>query len=292
LDHRLRKKKIAGRKIFSPGRFRLYALTVLGLVLAGLLTSGFAVFAKPDYDRLNFMQRFVVCGVLAKWLHQVKTLPEEKRVLVDYNHLLGQLNVFEKSVVQRIFAINPREFGFKGPLHSLEKPDNLVKIMPQAYKRSGQEGSTGIQYCPAASYNDYLRMMARMRQELGRELFIESGYRSPGFQAYAFLLYLVRNHDFSLRKAARLNALPGYSEHQDPVNNALDFINADGVNGDEPQTPEDFERLPEYQWLLKHAHKFNFYLSYPRDNQWGVSFEPWHWHWQKPASPNSGKQWQ
>lgn len=257
---------------------------ILGVILGALAGSGYALFATPNYDRLNFLQRRVVWGVMVKWAKQVQALPAEKRVLVDYDHLLGQLNFIEKKVVQRIFAINPRELGFQGPFHSLEKPENLVKITPKNYRRSGQEGSTGIQYCPEASYNDYLRMMARMRQDLGRELFIESGYRSPGYQASSFLLYLVRNHGFSLRKTARLNALPGYSEHQDPVNNALDFINSDGINGDDPQTPEDFEKLPEYQWLLQHAHGFNFFLSYPRDNQLGVSFEPWHWHWQKPRS--------
>lgn len=249
-----------------------------------MLASGYAVFAKPGYERLNPLQRYLVAGVVAKWGKYLAALPEEQRVLVDYDQLLGQLNFIEKEVVQHIFSINPRELGFKGPFHSLEKPDNLVTIAPKTYKRHGQEMSTGTQYCPQDSYSDYLKMMAGLRQELGRELFIESGYRSPGFQAYAFLLYLVRNHDFSLRKTARLNALPGYSEHQDPVNNALDFINADGINGDDPQTPEDFEKLPEYRWLLKHAHKFNFYLSYPRDNRWGVSFEPWHWHWEKPLS--------
>jgi LAS superfamily LD-carboxypeptidase LdcB len=177
--------------------------------------------------------------------------------------------------------------GFKGPFHSLKKPDKLVKIAPQTYKPKGQEKSTGSQYCPETSYHDFLRMMAQMRHDLGRELCIESGYRSPGRQAYNFLCYLAQNHDYSLRRTARLNALPGYSEHNNPVNNAVDFVNADGINGDSPgQTPEDFEKLPEYQWLLHHAREFNFHLSYPRDNQLGISFEPWHWHWQKPGFGN------
>ncbi len=260
---------------------------ILGVILGTLAASGYALFTKPDYDRLNFMQRCVVWGVMVKWVKQVQTLPEEKRVLVDYDYLLGLLNPIEKMVVQRIFAINPRELGFKGPFHSLVKPHNLVKIAPRTYKLNGQEKSTGIQYCPEASYGDYLIMMAQMRGDLGRELFIDSGYRSPGLQAYNFLGYLAKNHDYSLRRTARLNALPGYSEHNAPVNNAVDFVNADGINGDNPgQTPEDFERLPEYQWLLEHAHGFNFHLSYPRDNQLGISFEPWHWHWEKPGSPN------
>jgi len=266
------------------------ALIVLGVLLLGLGASGYAVLIKPDHDRLNLLQRWLVRGVVAKWERQVNALPEDMQPLVDYDLLLGQMNPIEKRLVKRIFAINPRELGFKGVFHSLEKPCSLVKIAPRTYKLNGQEKSTGVQYCPEASYGDYLLMMAQMRRELGRELFIDSAYRSPGRQAYNFLGYLAKNHDYSLRRTARLNALPGYSEHHAPVNNAVDFVNADGINGDNPgQTPEDFERLPEYQWLLQHAQEFNFHLSYPRDNQQGISFEPWHWHWEKPSPKQEAK---
>lgn len=265
---------------------RLPFRAILGLVLVVLLVCGYALLAQPDHDRLNFLQRRVVGAVLARWEKQEEALPEEKRVLVDYDYLLGQLNFIEKMVVQRIFAIPPGQLGFKGPFHTLEMPGNLVKIPPRTYTLNGQEKSTAGQYCPESSYNDYLRMMAQMQRDLGRELFIESGYRSPGMQAYLFLFYLVRNHQYSLQETARLVAFPGYSEHGDPVNNAVDFVNAEGISGENPgQYAEDFEKLPEYQWLLQHARDYNFHLSYPRGNQQGVSFEPWHWHWEKP-SPN------
>ncbi len=269
---------------------RLPFLAILGLAPAILLICGHALWAPPNYDRLNFMQRYVVGAVVAQWEKQVEILPDEKRALVDYDYLLGHLNFLEKMVVRRIFAIPPGELGFKGPFHTLEKPANLVKIAPRTYLLQGREKYTCSQYCPEASYNDYQRMMAQMRRELGRELFIESGYRSPGMQAYLFLFYLVRNHQYSLQETARLVAFPGYSEHGDPVNNALDFINADGISGENPgQTAEDFERLPEYQWLLQHAREYHFHLSYPRGNQQGISFEPWHWHWEKPAANQENK---
>jgi len=260
-------------------------LAILGLVLAILGVSGYALFTKPNNERLNPLQRYVVGAAVAKWEKLVEDPSGDKQPLVDYNYLMKQLNFIEKVVVQRIFAINPGELGFKGPFHTLQKPSNLVKVPPRTYKLEGQEKSTGSQYCPAASYNDYLRMMAHMRRDLGRELFINSGYRSPGMQAYLFLYYLAKTHQYSLQETARAVAFPGYSEHGDPVNNALDFINGDGISGEEPgQTPEDFEGLPENRWLLKHAQEYNFHLSYPRGNQWGVSFEPWHWHWEKPGS--------
>jgi LAS superfamily LD-carboxypeptidase LdcB len=272
----------------TKGRFPGPA--ILGLVLAAVVGGGYALLAQPpDHDRLNFLQRCMVGAVVAKWEKEVEALPEEKRPLVDFGYLMGRLNFIEKMVVSRIFAIPPRELGFKGPFHTLEKPQRLVKISPANYRLNGQEKSTGSQYCPETSYNDYLKMMAQMRRDLGRELFIQSGYRSPGMQAYLFLYYLARKHHYSLQETARWVALPGYSEHGAPVNNALDFINRDGISGEEPgQTPEDFEGLPEYRWLLAHAHEFNFHLSYPRGNQLGISFEPWHWHWEK--QPSSGEE--
>lgn len=279
-------RDLSGQKS-RPGRRQLPTLIILGVILGALAGSGYALVVKPDYTRLNLLQRWVVQRVVAKWERRLSVLPEETRALVAYDYLLGELNPIEKMVAQRILTINPRELGFKGPFHSLEKPGNLVLIASRTYKLDGKEKSTGSQYCPEASYNDYLKMMAQMRQDLEKELFIESGYRSPGQQAYLFFFYLVRNHRYCLYQTARWVALPGYSEHNAPVHNAVDLINAEGINGDTPgQTPETFEALPEYQWLIKHAHKYNFHLSYPRGNPWGISFEPWHWHWEKQPSSN------
>jgi zinc D-Ala-D-Ala carboxypeptidase len=141
---------------------------------------------------------------------------------------------------------------------------------------------TTMQYCPKPVYQDYSRMMQAMRGDIGKTLLIENGYRSPGRQAYDFLYYLRKNHHYSLAENARWNALPGYSEHNDPVETALDFINQAGINGDSAgQTAEDFAALPEFCWLEAHARKYHFHLSYPRGNALGVTFEPWHWQWRR-----------
>jgi D-alanyl-D-alanine carboxypeptidase len=107
---------------------------------------------------------------------------------------------------------------------------------------------------------------------------VESGYRSPAYQLYLFIFYLVQ-HDYSVRETARWNAFPGYSEHGFPDRQALDFITADGVSGE--QDPELFESREEYAWLLAHAAEYGFFLSYPKDNPQGIGFEPWHWHHEK-----------
>ena len=45
---------------------------------------------------------------------------------------------------------------------------------------------------------------------------------------------------------------------------------------------KEFEKLPEYQWLLINAKNFGFVLSYPKDSKDGIVFEPWHWRYEKP----------
>jgi len=254
---------------------------VLALAFVAIIGahSAYEYFQEPDHLRLNLIQRLVVTRIVAKWQDRIKALPEDVRTIVDYSLLWQDLNLVERFLLDRIFAIDPKNLGFKGPFHSTKNPDNLIRVEPADYKAGKMWIFTGkVQYCPRHSYGDFQRIMAAMRKDLGKALFIESAYRSPGQQAFLFLFYLVTSHNYSLYETARLSALPGYSEHNDPINGAIDFINEDGIDD------KDFEALPEYKWLLEHAAEFNFYLSFPRNNDWGVGFEPWHWHWEAPKA--------
>jgi D-alanyl-D-alanine carboxypeptidase len=134
------------------------------------------------------------------------------------------------------------------------------------------------QYLPREALEAYERMMAAMQADLGQRLLVESGYRSPAYQLYLFLFYLPK-HDHSMTETNRFVALPGHSEHGYPPRQAIDFINEEGINGEDD--PAAFEALPEYRWLQEHAHAFGFFLSYPRDNPYGTAFEPWHWHYER-----------
>ncbi|HET8551738.1 MAG TPA: M15 family metallopeptidase [Gammaproteobacteria bacterium] len=74
----------------------------------------------------------------------------------------------------------------------------------------------------------------------------------------------------SIEDILQVNAAPGYSEHH--TGRALD-ITAPGV---EPLS-EGFEATTAFEWLTRHAARFDFVLSYPRDNPLGFVYEPWHW---------------
>ncbi len=257
---------------------KIISFTVLFIIIAAAVY--YYTYERINYEELNILQKSLTSSVYFKFGKLINELPPEERAIVDYALLMNELNLFEKHFAEKIFSINPAELGFLGPYYSKEKADNLVKIEPVVLQMIDKEKSTGIQYCPQHSFADYQFMMVEMETDIGKRLFVGSGYRSPGRQAYLFFHYLTTSSEFSLNENARWIAMPGYSEHGSPVNNAIDFINSDGITGfTDGQTAEDFEILPEYKWLLENAHKFNFYLSYPKNNKLGVAYEPWHWHW-------------
>ena len=73
-------------------------------------------------------------------------------------------------------------------------------------------------------------------------------------------------------KRAEVSAPPGYSEHH--TGYAIDI--GDG-NAPATHLETDFANTAAFRWLEKNALKYSFELSFPPDNQQGVSYEPWHW---------------
>ena len=154
---------------------------------------------------------------------------------------------------------------------------SLSGVGPQQAAKDGAPVLLDPQFLPEDVLEASRAMTGAMFKDVGKRLLVESGYRSPAYQLYLFLFYLPK-HDDSIRDTNRHVALPGYSEHGNPLRQAIDFINEQGINGEDH--PEEFEALPEYQWLLTHASQFGFHLSYPRDNPHHTAFEPWHWHYE------------
>ncbi len=206
----------------------------------------------------------------------------ERLVFIDYDELPEMLNADEISVIDRVYAIDPPTYGFKGPRLTVEPvPANLVKVEPQPFTRDGEQQYTELQFIPQDTYRAYGLMADAMRQQIGRTLLIDSSYRSAAYQAITFL-WVLKINNFDVAMTAKRAAIPGYSEHGTPSSLALDFLNVDGFPTDE--TPLDFEGTQEYDWLLAHAHEFNFFMSYPKDNPYGVMFEPWHWRYTPPKT--------
>ncbi|WP_222847324.1 M15 family metallopeptidase [Pontiella desulfatans] len=67
-----------------------------------------------------------------------------------------------------------------------------------------------------------------------------------------------------------VSAPPGRSEHH--TGRAIDLNTVDC-----PVLEEEFEDTPAFEWLRENAASFGFTLSYPRNNPYGIAYEPWHW---------------
>lgn len=250
------------------------------IFIIGILSTFY--YSPVNHNKLNFLHRFMVDRAYAKWTDHLSNIPMESRVLIEYDSLFSIISFPEKRIIEEIFALNPSELGFKGPFQSLDSPKNLIRIPETQVGEGKMKKNLGIQFLPEQVYNAYYNMNRQMESEIGKILYVNSGYRSPGRQAYGFLDELtLTSINYSLINAAKWVAYPGYSEHGNPKFTAIDFINSEGISGEEPnQDAEDFENTIEYKWLIKNANKFGFYLTYPRNNPYGISFESWHWHWE------------
>jgi D-alanyl-D-alanine carboxypeptidase len=102
----------------------------------------------------------------------------------------------------------------------------------------------------------------------GVTLMIVSGYRSYEYQAA--LIRKKINAGQGITDILAVNAAPGHSEHH--TGRAVDIA----TPGSRPLT-EEFEESEAFRWLEKNAGSFGFSMSFPRDNPWGIIYEPWHW---------------
>ena len=110
-------------------------------------------------------------------------------------------------------------------------------------------------------------MLEAGKQE-GVVFMVVSGFRSLEYQRKIFERKLAAG--LTVEQIVRVSALPGFSEHH--TGRAIDV----GTRGVPPVT-EEFELSPEFEWLTRRGWDFGFKMSYPRGNDLGVIYEPWHW---------------
>ena len=99
-------------------------------------------------------------------------------------------------------------------------------------------------------------------------VFIVSAFR--GFQRQTEVVRSAFASGRSVELVFTNIAPPGCSEHH--TGRAVDL----GTAGCDDLT-EAFEQTAAFDWLQQHATQFGFRLSFPRDNEWGYTYEPWHW---------------
>ncbi len=119
----------------------------------------------------------------------------------------------------------------------------------------------------ARAFAAWSAMKAAAARE-GIVLQLVSAFRSIVYQQELIQRKLARGD--SIAAILEVNAAPGYSEHH--TGRALD-IGSPGF----AHLEIEFERSPAFAWLTQHAAGFGFTMSFPRDNPYGVQYEPWHW---------------
>ncbi len=113
-------------------------------------------------------------------------------------------------------------------------------------------------------------MMSQARAA-GVSLDVISGFRSLEDQQYLFF-DLKAERGQTTQTRAEVSAPPGYSEHH--TGYAVDFVDLS-----QPATELNaaFENTPAFRWLKENAAYYGFEMSFPKENQQNVAYEPWHW---------------
>jgi D-alanyl-D-alanine carboxypeptidase len=147
------------------------------------------------------------------------------------------------------------------------QPCNQPRLNDLAVADIDWEGKPFILLNSAAK--DWQKMQAAARSE---EILLQP---YSGFRSYLYQQRLIEKRlkdGRTLENILTHIAIPGFSEHHS--GRAIDiYTNNHAV------LEEAFEKTPAYQWLTEKAENFHFRLSYPRGNQWGIIFEPWHWYY-------------
>ncbi|MCY7274595.1 MAG: D-alanyl-D-alanine carboxypeptidase family protein [Phormidesmis sp. CAN_BIN44] len=130
-------------------------------------------------------------------------------------------------------------------------------------------GDGGIKLRKSAA--EAFRQMSSAAQAEGIILAPLSAFRSLSDQQHVFFEVKAERSQ-TPNQRAEVSAPPGYSEHH--TGYAIDI-----GDGNVPATnlSPSFDQTAAFNWLKQNAVRFNFEVSFPKNNSQGVSYEPWHW---------------
>jgi D-alanyl-D-alanine carboxypeptidase len=154
----------------------------------------------------------------------------------------------------------PEDYAQKSGLCLCAEPDELVLTELDHFGRK--------QRLTPAAFAAW-QLMKQSASSEGVSLFLVSAFRSVDYQCQ--LIRRKLDSGQSIEQILRVNAAPGFSEHHSGC--AIDICTPDS-----PVLEEDFEATPAYAWMQRRAGEFGFTLSYPRGNDRGILYEPWHWY--------------
>lgn len=153
----------------------------------------------------------------------------------------------------------PSGYAASGNLPEYREADELIDIGPNLVGRMQRltpQAAAKWQHMVEAAASDGVRLL------------VVSGFR--GYEYQAALIRNKLNNGQSIEEILKVSAAPGYSQHHS--GNAIDIA----TPGSRPLS-EEFEYSEAFLWLNENAKNNGFSMTYPRDNAFGMIYEPWHW---------------
>ncbi|MDG0997352.1 MAG: D-alanyl-D-alanine carboxypeptidase family protein [Gammaproteobacteria bacterium] len=139
--------------------------------------------------------------------------------------------------------------------------------VPVALVEAGEDIYGRPQLLTRETFESWKKMCQQAALD-GVLLQLVSGFRDLDYQAEIIRRKLDRGQ--ALNEILKINAAPGFSEHH--TGRAIDLTSPGGL-----ALQEKFEESCAFKWLINNAVSFGFNMSYPRNNQAGIAYEPWHW---------------
>ncbi len=165
-------------------------------------------------------------------------------------------SALEIQFMEKIFFHDAHDYGFWGEkvISSLTEKTTKRDIVKIAH--SGNYLFKG----------ESLAVYQRLKKDVGDSLILTSGIRSIVKQMYLFL-YKAKKSNGNLSRASRSLAPPGHSYH------ALGDFDVGKRDLGALNFTAKFAQTEEYQKLIKLGYVS---IRYPRNNYFGVRYEPWH----------------
>jgi len=204
-------------------------------------------------------------SVVARLRRVRKIVGHGRFALLDFDGMLrigrsyenvGLFTKEEISFLENMFHRDAALYGFYGAKVLTRITDRLPTRDSSKVRRTGQYLFRGK---PVVTYKEILK-------KLGDDVVLTSGVRGMTKQFYLFLAKTERTHG-NLSRASRSLAPPGFSFHA-----AGDFDVGKkgwGIRN----FSADFEKTDVFKKLVYLGYAK---LRYPKDNQLGVRYEPWH----------------
>ncbi len=231
--------------------------------------------AEPNHDiRLSPNDSRTLQTVLARFTRIQATVGHGKFCLLGFDeslriargyHRVGAFSGSELTFLEKIFHTDARGYGFKGRKIFDRITDCINTPMVNKIPGTGNYLYNG----------DSLKTYQRLTRDVGDQLVLTAGIRGMAKQFYLFLRKVSRCQG-NLSRAAHSLAPPGYSYH-----GIGDFDVGQAGYGAANFT-ERFSRTSVYREIARLDYVI---FRYPRNNRWGVRFEPWH----IQVSPNVAK---